>query len=250
MPQLTFFLFLAPQGLIALDPRWIGAWWLGFLIISVSLIIPALLVAFCAEQRRNSRTPPGANDQSLMRARVGGENYGKWNGTWRYVFSIKLSSYSFSILGIIGSVFRVCRPPIFVALLLALTFDALALKGYFDFLPKFHENNYSPSILKSGEWLFESSYYLELKPFCFSASILDLLNRYYTGRNRISIGETGWSKSGVLHAWLRFIGRHLLVGAESFRIQLQQRGSSTSVGWIVSTTFLNFFILVFKSSIF
>jgi len=68
---------------------------------------------------------------------VGGENYGKWNG-------------------IIGSIFRVCRPPIFVVLLLALTFDALALKGYFDFLPKFYENNYSPSLLKSALpfWIF------------------------------------------------------------------------------------------------
>ncbi len=34
----------APPGLSPSDPRWVGAWWIGFLVISASLLIPSLLL--------------------------------------------------------------------------------------------------------------------------------------------------------------------------------------------------------------
>lgn len=36
----------APEGLSPRDPTWIGAWWLGFLIISIVLIVPGLAMFF------------------------------------------------------------------------------------------------------------------------------------------------------------------------------------------------------------
>src|SRR5689334_8685864 len=36
--------FSAPQGLTANDPRWIGAWRLGYVIVAAALFLPALLL--------------------------------------------------------------------------------------------------------------------------------------------------------------------------------------------------------------
>lgn len=44
LPSLTS--FAAPEGLTPRDPTWIGAWWLGFFIISMALIAPGLAMCF------------------------------------------------------------------------------------------------------------------------------------------------------------------------------------------------------------
>ena len=41
-----YYTLKAPPGLTANDPAWIGAWWLGFLIIGIILIFPSFAVFF------------------------------------------------------------------------------------------------------------------------------------------------------------------------------------------------------------
>ena len=49
-----------PVGLLPSDPRWIGAWWLGFMIISVTLFLPSLAL-FCF---RSEQPTPDVNDET------------------------------------------------------------------------------------------------------------------------------------------------------------------------------------------
>ena len=55
-----------PVGISRWDPRWIGAWWIGFLGSAIALFllsIPAMMlpkdpsVNVCAKRRKNSATP-------------------------------------------------------------------------------------------------------------------------------------------------------------------------------------------------
>jgi len=80
---LTRLVCTAPPGLGPTDPGWIGAWWLGYLIVSISLFIPSLvLIAFPridfkkAKKAANERIVVEEADAttSAQRGRSRGEN--------------------------------------------------------------------------------------------------------------------------------------------------------------------------------
>lgn len=36
--------FPAPSGMESKDPRWIGAWWIGYVAVGIALVIPSILM--------------------------------------------------------------------------------------------------------------------------------------------------------------------------------------------------------------
>ena len=66
-----------PDGLTPLDPRWVGAWWLGCVVISSLLFVVSPLIAFFPSRYDHNTTTTGMNfnDESCKRVGRDGRNF-------------------------------------------------------------------------------------------------------------------------------------------------------------------------------
>lgn len=55
--NLPTYLLAPPPGLAATDPRWIGAWWLGFLIVGFLLFVPSIMMLFFPNVQFQKKKP-------------------------------------------------------------------------------------------------------------------------------------------------------------------------------------------------
>lgn len=130
-----------PVGLTPLDPQWIGAWWLGFLIIGSLLFIPSTVMLFFPDRKfvKNYGTPSEKNLQQLdqqPQATLAPENSdtSSENETWAK-FKAEIHDFFESL--------KCClKSKVYVFLLLERIFTAFAHRGVYSFTPKFIENHY------------------------------------------------------------------------------------------------------------
>ncbi|KRX66412.1 Solute carrier organic anion transporter family member 1C1 [Trichinella sp. T9] len=112
-------------GLDPTDIGWIGAWWLGFLVIFSLLLLPsALLVCFPPQeiaQKTKSELP---------------------SQTEPMVQSTKSSLAKSEMKAFIQSLMIILRTPIYTITLIGRMFDTLAFKGFFVFQPKYIESQF------------------------------------------------------------------------------------------------------------
>jgi len=153
----------APPGITPLDPRWIGAWWLGFLVVFATLTIPSIiLMCFPKFQTKeairndanakNNRTPQQNKngEASLIDKETGRQNnfsYEDRHAPKRQTSVIK------ELKGFGVSLAQVIRSPIYTGALIGRLFDAFAFKGYFVFKPKYLENHYGLTQFKSSIYM-------------------------------------------------------------------------------------------------
>ncbi|KAL3075203.1 hypothetical protein niasHT_036664 [Heterodera trifolii] len=141
----------APRGLSPQDPTWIGAWWMGFLLIGLMMIVPSITLFFFPESSKkktqqnkvhdtngttiNGMPPPppllSVPDVKEKKKLALYDRHVKAEGTTDLGLLAFLRSYS-----------AVLSSKVYVGASIARVLDVFAFKGYFVFLPKFLENHY------------------------------------------------------------------------------------------------------------
>uniref|UniRef100_A0A0N5AUA4 Solute carrier organic anion transporter family member n=1 Tax=Syphacia muris TaxID=451379 RepID=A0A0N5AUA4_9BILA len=128
-----------PKGLTAKDPTWIGAWWLGFLVIGTLLMGPSVLL-YCFTY--NDSVSPDANSSNPdnitnPKKRKSLELYDKYRAP-----HVPNRSYAERIKAFVKSYGDVLHSKVYLGAVLGRTFDMLAFRGYTVFLPKYLENHF------------------------------------------------------------------------------------------------------------
>jgi len=113
----TIFVTLKDPGFDQSDPRWVGAWWLGFVICAAGSVIWALPMA-CF--------PPVLKDASGSAVDTTNQ---------KEEVSQKLKEFP-------RAIGRLLKNKMYVILMLGLAFDVYTM-GYFTFLPKYFQNQFS-----------------------------------------------------------------------------------------------------------
>ncbi|XP_053392350.1 solute carrier organic anion transporter family member 2A1-like [Mercenaria mercenaria] len=107
------------------DPRWLGAWWLGFLAFGVAAVLCALPLFFF---------PSSLKPSTIAKSRTPGNSSksGKIFG-----------SFCREILGVFKSIFKVLSVPAYTIMLIATFCNVLGVSSVFSFGPKYMENMYN-----------------------------------------------------------------------------------------------------------
>uniref|UniRef100_A0A914CLE7 Solute carrier organic anion transporter family member n=1 Tax=Acrobeloides nanus TaxID=290746 RepID=A0A914CLE7_9BILA len=133
-----YFTTPTPQGLSPTDPTWIGAWWLGFLLIGIITILPSCILFFFPASSNSDKVMPTENEtkpkkknQLLLFDKHMDEKRSPEEQTLKGGAKAFLKSYK----DVVGS-------KIYVGTVIGRILDVLAFKGYVVFLPKYLENHY------------------------------------------------------------------------------------------------------------
>ncbi|CAG2103692.1 unnamed protein product [Medioppia subpectinata] len=113
------------------DPRWVGAWWIGFALMAVFIFIFALpLFMFPAKLKRPGTTSPDKNDRELVeKTQLMLDKKRKINENLSLSFRL----------------WRLAKDPIFVCFVLGTTLRLFGVLGYMTFKPKYMESQYKKS---------------------------------------------------------------------------------------------------------
>ncbi|GFY77669.1 solute carrier organic anion transporter family member 4C1 [Trichonephila inaurata madagascariensis] len=98
------------------DPKWIGAWWMGFIILGFAIFFVSLPIAFFPKEMHNYKS----SDESD-------------------------TSVENSVTGLILSMKKLIKNPILMFHTLSIVFQINGLFGYFVYMPKYMESQYQKS---------------------------------------------------------------------------------------------------------
>ncbi|XP_025100117.1 solute carrier organic anion transporter family member 2A1-like [Pomacea canaliculata] len=116
------YITLEDTGLSPLDPRWIGAWWLGFLVFGITSIVTALPLVFFPRRLRPQPHLAALKEERKRAAKGRQCTYG--------------------IIEFLRSVMRVLMTPVYTLVVLGLCCQVLGQTGLFAFLPKYLETQF------------------------------------------------------------------------------------------------------------
>ncbi|VDO26933.1 unnamed protein product [Onchocerca flexuosa] len=125
-----------PPSLTAKDPTWIGAWWMGFLFIGLLLIGPSIALYFFPLRQKSAIVPQSGTVNSDNDAE---QKEMPMFDKYRHNDSVESVSIYIKFRALYKAYVELLHSKIFVALLIARTFDLLAVRGYMVFLPKYLE---------------------------------------------------------------------------------------------------------------
>uniref|UniRef100_A0A914X4F9 Solute carrier organic anion transporter family member n=1 Tax=Plectus sambesii TaxID=2011161 RepID=A0A914X4F9_9BILA len=138
-----YYTLKAPEGLSPRDPSWIGAWWLGFLIIAAALVGPALVMFFFPHSNKlesdESKDNSGeATKKSKRNLKLVDRHISKSeNGVAVVPLGVKEKVADFKT-----SVVEILKSPIYSGSLVGRALDVFAFKGFMVFMPKYLENHF------------------------------------------------------------------------------------------------------------
>ncbi|XP_071533825.1 solute carrier organic anion transporter family member 74D-like isoform X2 [Panulirus ornatus] len=157
------------------DPRWIGAWWLGFVFIGIGLLITSIPLFFFprklpATLRREAKR--------MMRQADKDEKAGGNRGL-EYFFTLaktKKNEARPTFRNLLKALKRLFSNRIWTGTLFNATLSILALSGYWSFKPKYLENQFRKSATEAN---------------------------YYTGMASLLVSVIGAIVSGSIMRWVR-----------------------------------------------
>uniref|UniRef100_A0A914DX70 Solute carrier organic anion transporter family member n=1 Tax=Acrobeloides nanus TaxID=290746 RepID=A0A914DX70_9BILA len=123
-----------PPGLTAKDPLWIGAWWLGFLIVGFATIVPAIVMFFFPSKNSN-KYKVSQSDEEKNQLNLYDKHMSEKKRAEEHNVKGSLKTFKSSYRDVLSS-------KIYIGSVFGRIFDDFALKGYTVFLPKYLENHY------------------------------------------------------------------------------------------------------------
>uniref|UniRef100_A0A1I7WPV4 Solute carrier organic anion transporter family member n=1 Tax=Heterorhabditis bacteriophora TaxID=37862 RepID=A0A1I7WPV4_HETBA len=135
--------YFTPVGLSLSDPTWIGAWWIGFIIIGVATIFPSFALLFFPTKKKMDH-----EGKNYWYEHFSPSTFSTFNRhvIWCkelvpnivIIFKFKLTIFP----EFMKSYKEVLQTKIFIGSVLGRICDILAFKGYIVFLPKYLENHF------------------------------------------------------------------------------------------------------------
>ncbi|KYM89935.1 Solute carrier organic anion transporter family member 3A1 [Atta colombica] len=118
------------------DPRWVGAWWLGLVLISALLMIVSVGMFAFPPRLPTSRTPPRRSDSQKPSLRD------KLNPRQREIESIYLASFCSKLQDFPSAVKRLLKNDILMFRTASSVLHILPIAGLYTFLPKYLESQF------------------------------------------------------------------------------------------------------------
>ncbi|GFO46147.1 solute carrier organic anion transporter family member, partial [Plakobranchus ocellatus] len=116
------------------DPRWIGAWWLGFLVFGGAALVSALPIAFFPRRLKGRRYVEEAESQKKEES-----NNEK-----------KTQVVANDIKGFLRSLRRLLLNPVFSLVALATGIGLMGIGGFMSFAPKYMEAQFTISVFRAN----------------------------------------------------------------------------------------------------
>ncbi|VDK43208.1 unnamed protein product [Anisakis simplex] len=138
-----------PPGLTASDPTWIGAWWLGFLIVGISFTVPSFALFFFPTKGKQSQiapddvsSPERLSDAVNTKNKAEGELafFDKHNDEGQHLTAEEKFN-------------EIIKSKVYLGSVAGRVVDLLAMRGYFVFLPKYLENHYGLPQYKAHQFM-------------------------------------------------------------------------------------------------
>ncbi|CAG5127865.1 unnamed protein product [Candidula unifasciata] len=107
------------------DPRWLGAWWLGFLVFGSAGIIVSVPLIFFPKRMRRTRTKPPATEQRIKARDTG------------------LCGFWLETKDLFKSLLHLLANPVFMCLTFASVFYSISVGGVMSFFAKYLETQFT-----------------------------------------------------------------------------------------------------------
>lgn len=140
--------FNAPSNMIDTDPRWIGAWWIGFLISGSLMLLLAIPLAFFPREFKKAN-----NDKVIELGEVEAASLVDENKTSLAITENgepKKPSQDLSLRELPGEVWAVLSNPIIICQMMGNLFRGIGILGYFVFQTKYLEAQFRQSASKAS----------------------------------------------------------------------------------------------------
>lgn len=154
--------FKPPPGMTPYDARWIGAWWLGFIVVTGTLVAPSLgLILYPnvdtiikdrqeAYRKKKQLAIENGDKKSSENALLdeSTENQASRTRKESVTKAVKNARGCVQVLAFVGAIVEILKSPIYTGRLIGRMFDAFAWKGMGAFRSKFLENHFGIPMYK------------------------------------------------------------------------------------------------------
>ncbi|GFR70784.1 solute carrier organic anion transporter family member [Elysia marginata] len=125
---------LEDPGITTRDPRWVGAWWLGFLVFGGAAVVAALPLACFPRRLKGRRNIKGAEPKEKGGARD----------------EEKTTKIANELKGFFKSARRLLTNPVYTLVVLATSFALTGISGYMAFAAKYLETQFTVPVFKAN----------------------------------------------------------------------------------------------------
>lgn len=166
------------------DPRWIGAWWLGFFVLAALLVIVAVLMCFFPKvlPERHRKHQENARKHRLpLDTSMGSKE--DLHGSVQPIPQPRT--------GLISTLRRLLRNTLLVTMLVNVIFAVLGFIGYFTFLPKYQQAAFNQSAATASLFTGLSGVLVTLLGYLISGVVMKIFrprSLYVTGYGAVISG--------------------------------------------------------------
>lgn len=144
-----------PYGLGVSDPRWIGAWWIGFLLSGSCLLLLAIPLSFFPREFKRYPSSRSSIDSENQMVQLGSTDTDiQSNETTNHENldseETKPKKTDLSLRDLPNEILDILKNPIVVCQLIGNVFRGIGIIGYFVFQPKYLESQFRQSASKAG----------------------------------------------------------------------------------------------------
>jgi len=146
--------FSVPSNLVETDPRWIGAWWIGFLVSGALMLLLAIPLSFFPREftsgKKKEDELPSAEAIELMASK---DANGAELGEASRVPAVKKKAkpvQELSLKDLPGEIWAIITNPIIICQMMGNLFRGIGILGYFVFQTKYLEAQFRQSASKAS----------------------------------------------------------------------------------------------------